>query len=81
MATIPCPQCGTQVKKPTNIVGLVLGIFAFLFIGGFCLILVCLAAIAAVGENAEAEFQQVAAEISSIDGVEQGIPATQPGSH
>lgn len=67
MASIPCPNCGTHVQKPTNIIGIILGIFGFLFIGGTLLIIICLATIATVGANADARFDEVGAELNEVD--------------
>lgn len=67
MASIPCPNCGTHVQKPTNIIGIILGIFGFLFIGGTLLIIICLATISTIGANANARFDEASAELSEID--------------
>lgn len=67
MASVPCPNCGTNVQKPTNVIAIVLGIFGFLFIGGTLLIVVCLATIATIGANAEARFDEVSAELNEVN--------------
>jgi len=57
MATIQCPNCQCHIQKPTNVVAWAVGIIALLMVGGFMFIIVCLAAIAAVGE-ADMDTQQ-----------------------
>lgn len=52
MATICCPNCQTQIQKPTNVVAWVLGTLAALFVGGFLIIVICLSAVTAIGANA-----------------------------
>ena len=67
MASIPCPNCGTHVQKPTNIIAIILGIFGFVMVGGTLLVIICLATIATVGANAEARFDEVSAELREVD--------------
>ena len=63
MATLQCPNCQTHIQKPTNVLAWVFGILgalALLMVGGFLLIIVCLAAISAVGEAEMSDAEQQA---------------------
>ena len=64
MATMQCPSCNCSFKKPTNVIGWILGILATFFIGGFLLIVVCLTAISAIGASADSEFSRVSQELT-----------------
>ena len=57
-------SCHTVIKKPTNVVAWVAGILAALFIGLVLLVVVCLAAVTAIGTNAEAQFDEISAELT-----------------
>lgn len=62
MATIQCPNCHTELKKPVNVLAWIfagLGLLSVLMIGGFLTILVCLSAVAAVGQEAAQEFETI----------------------
>ena len=67
MAKMLCPNCHTQIEKPSNSTGwivAILGGIGLMMVGGFLLIIVCLATISTIGANAEAEAQ---AQFESIE--------------
>lgn len=66
MSTIQCPNCQCQIKKPANVLAWVLGLMGALCFGGFMLIVVCLAAISAIGESAKSEFSAVDTELVEV---------------
>ena len=66
MATIRCPNCHSEISKPGSHLWLIiLGFLGFVFIGGIMLIIVCLAAIVAIGANADEEFDRIGANIQA----------------
>ncbi|MFN3190558.1 MAG: hypothetical protein ACE361_08545 [Aureliella sp.] len=73
-----CPTCGRSHSGSTagKIVLAVVGVGAAIVVGIPLLLIVCLTAIAAVGTNANEEFDRVSAELSQIESQEFGGYAT-----
>ena len=71
MATMRCPNCSSEIQKPSSITGIVLGLLVLFVIGAPMFLIVCLAAISAVGSNADATFEesnsQIKAELREVD--------------
>ena len=77
MATMCCPHCQKHFQKPTNVVAWVVGIVAALIAGGFLLIIICLAAVTAIGANANAEDAALSSNASRLQ-VRASAPSHQP---
>ena len=76
MGTMRCPHCSSEIKKPGNVLAIILCIFGCLFVSGALFVIICLATITAIGRNANAEFDRVNATIEADAINDIGYPAS-----
>ena len=63
MATMRCPNCSSEIHRPGNPLAIIIGTIAVIGLAGFLFIIISLAAIAAIGSSASAEYEQVSATL------------------
>ena len=66
MATMRCPNCQTEIQKPTNVLAWILGTIAVGGLGLFMLVIVCLAAITSIGAVATEDGIGASADIQAV---------------
>ncbi len=73
MATTRCPNCSTEIRRPSRILGFILGALTMVFVGVPMLIVACIAALVAIGSNASDTFSEIADQANGTMEVQQDI--------
>ena len=66
MSQFKCPNCHSTISKPTSPLSWILAIVGILLLGAFLVVVVCLTAIASIGDLDEKQqrFDENAAQVS-----------------